>query len=96
MKSAVHIALLIATIYEYFFTKEEENKDKQQNQSYENPDLETVQNGLILTDTGRKRYNSMKETTGGSYPYKFDESDEEEEQKQAPLTNDDGFQKQEA
>jgi hypothetical protein len=35
----------------------------------------------------------MKETTGGSYPYKFDESDEEEEQKQAPLTNDDGFQK---
>jgi hypothetical protein len=55
--------------------------------------LETVQNGLILTDTGRKIYNSMKETTGGSYPYKFDESDEEEEQKQAPITNDDGFQK---
>jgi len=27
MKSAVHLALLIATIYEYFFTKEEENKD---------------------------------------------------------------------
>jgi hypothetical protein len=48
----------------------------------------------MLTDTGRKRYNSMKETTRGSYPYKFDESDEEEEeQKQAPLTNDDGFQK---
>lgn len=93
MKSAVHLALLIATIYEYFFTKEVENKDKQEKSTYEHPDLETIQNGLVLTDTGRKRYSSMKETTGGSYPYKFDESDEEEEHKQAPLTNEDDFQK---
>ena len=49
-------------------------------------------NDLVLTDPGIKRYNSMRELPDASYPYKFDESDEEEENHQ--VSKDDEFLKQ--
>jgi hypothetical protein len=39
---------------------------------------------LALTEPGIRRYNSMKELPNASYPYKFDESDEEEEDQKEP------------
>ena len=40
MKSALHMALLIVTIYEYFFPRKEEEKEAQGDSSYVQPDLE--------------------------------------------------------
>ena len=92
MKTAVNMALLLMTIYEYFFPRIEEDK-KEDASNYIPVDIETPKsnNDLLLTEPGIRRFNSMKELPGATYPYMFDESDEEEEKK-LDITND-GFQK---
>ena len=96
MKSAVHMALLIMTIYEYFYPREEKNQasKKKSRSNYTPVDLETATQSnndkLLLTEPGIRRYNSMKEVD--SYPYRFDESDEEQEDQ--PPNNDDAFTRQ--
>ena len=83
MKSAVNMALLIMTIYEYFFPRIDEEEQKKEISNYIPVDIETskMNNDLLLTEPGIRRFNSMRELPDASYPYKFDESDEEEEQK---------------